>query len=258
MEGLLSELQLSSHTYVGTHQYWRKKPDTCFPWIRPKLPSTVYNTTTINLPGDIQKIAEAVRNAVKDFLREEFARILDEKTAPLHAATDQFRSDNKDLRRQLDELEQYGRRPLIRLSGIRETTGQDTSALILQVTKTAGIALDQQDIVTSHRVGKPANRRQSPRQIIAGLKSVDTKFHILRNSKKFQENDQTKGISVNEDLTKVRDRLLFHCRQLCCQRRIKKVWTSYGKITVKDHDDRNHHVRDEANLVKFGNVMQAD
>lgn len=78
----------------------------------------------------------------------------------------------------------------------------------------AHLALDWQ-------VGKPANTRQGPRQIIAQLKSVDTKFHILRNSKKFQENDYNKGISINEDLT--RDCLLFYCRQLCHQRRLKMV-----------------------------------
>lgn len=113
-------------------------------------------------PGDIQKIAEAVRDAMKDSLREEFARIVDEKIAPLHATIDQLRTDNKDLRSQLDELEQYGRRPLIRFSGIRETTVEDTSAVILQMTKTVEIALDPQDIVNSHRVVKPANRRQGP------------------------------------------------------------------------------------------------
>lgn len=34
------------------------------------------------------------------------------KYAPLHAVINKLRTDNKDLRRQLDELEQYGRRPL--------------------------------------------------------------------------------------------------------------------------------------------------
>lgn len=79
---------------------------------------------------------------MKDSLRGEFARIVDEKIGPLHAAIDQLRFDNTDLKRQLDELEQYGRSSLIRFFGIRETTGEDTSALILQVTNTAGIALD--------------------------------------------------------------------------------------------------------------------
>lgn len=60
---------------------------------------------------------------MKDSLREEFARIVDEKIGPLHAAIDQLRFDNTDLKRQLDELEQYGRSSLIRFFGIRETTG---------------------------------------------------------------------------------------------------------------------------------------
>ena len=40
---------------------------------------------------------------------------------------------------QLDELEQYGRRPLVRISGIRETNGEDPKAKILEVTTKAGM-----------------------------------------------------------------------------------------------------------------------
>ena len=172
---------------------------------------------------DIRKIAEAVRDAVKDSLREEFSKIIDEKIAPLHARIDKLQTDNDDLRQQLDELEQYGRRPLIRFSGIRETQGEDTKTKILEATSTAGINLQPDDIINSHRLGNPNSKRKGPRQIIARLKSVDTKFHILRNARKFKQHDETKHISANEDLTKRRDRLLYLCRQLCRQRRLRNA-----------------------------------
>lgn len=87
------------------------------------------------------------------------------------------------------------------LSCTMETTGDDTRPLILQVTNSARVALDLQDIVNSHIDGKPTHRQQCHCQIITRFKSVDTKFYILLNSKKFEENDQIKGTSVNEDLT---------------------------------------------------------
>lgn len=208
-------------------------------------------------PEDIKKIAEAVRDAIKDSLREEFSKIVDEKVTPLKAQIHKLQTDNDDLRRQLDDLEQYGRRPLIRFSGIQETPGEDTRAKILEATSKAGINLQSDDIVNSHRVGNPSSsRRKGPRQIIARLKSVDTKFHILRNARKFQQHSQTKHISANEDLTKLRDRLLFLCRQLCRQRQLKNARTSNGKITVKDQQDNYHVIRDERDLVKFGHTVQ--
>lgn len=82
-----------------------------------------------------------------------------------------------------------------------------------------------------------SNERKGLRQIIARLKSVDAKFHILQKAKKFQQHEKNK---VNEDLTKLRDRLLFHCRQLCRQHRLNNARTSNGKITVKDRQESSH------------------
>lgn len=99
------------------------------------------------------------------------------------------------------------------------------------------------------------SKRKGPRQIIARLKSVDTKFHILRNARKFQQHDESKHISANEDLTKRRARLLYLCRQLCRQRYLRNAWTSNGKILVKDHQDKRHVIQDERDLVKFGHSL---
>jgi hypothetical protein len=108
-------------------------------------------------------------------------------------------------------------------------------------------------IINSHRGGKQKKR---PRQIIARLKSVDTKFFILRNSAKFRKHEHTKRIAVNEDLTKYRDRLLFLCRQLCHEQKLKNARSTNGKITVKDRQDRVHHIRDERDLTKFGHEIK--
>ena len=82
---------------------------------------------------------------------------------------------------QIDELEQYGRRPLVRISGIRETNVEDPKAKILEVTTKAGTVLCPDGFITSHRVGKPHSK---PRQIIVRLNSVDNKFSFLRYGKK--------------------------------------------------------------------------
>lgn len=203
---------------------------------------------------DIKRIAEAVREAIKDSLRDEISNMIEEKTEPLRNEIEQLQRDNMNLRRDLDELEQYGRRPLIRLSGIPESSSEDTKAKILDATSKAKIKLSPDEIVNSHRVGHPKRQRAGPRQIIARLNSVDTKFRILRSSKLFQNNVQTKGISVSEDLTKYRDKLLYLCRQLCRNGELKKAWSSNGKISVRDNSDRVHNIRAESDLVPFGHV----
>ena len=168
-----------------------------------------------------------------------------------------MQTDNDDLRQQPGKLEQYGRRLLIRFLGIRETQGEDTKTKILEATSTAGINLQSDNIINSHRVVNPNSKRKGPCQIIARLKSVETKFHILRNARKFQQHDETKHIhvSANEDLTKRRDQLLYLCRQLCRHRRLRNAWTSNGKILVKDQQDKRHVIQDERDLVKFGHSL---
>lgn len=179
--------------------------------------------------------------------------MISQKVEPLCAQVDELRAENKELRMQLDELEQYGRRPLVRFSGIPETTGEDTGAKILEVTTCAGIDLTAEDIITSHRVGKP--RSSGHRQIIARLKTVDTKFKLLRNSKKLFSHKETKNIRINEDLTKFRDKLLYLCRQLGRRGQLHKVWSTNGKIMVKDSHDKVIHIREELDLVKFGHEI---
>lgn len=123
-----------------------------------------------------------------------------EKVKPLCTQVDKLRDENRQLKMQLDDLEQYGRRPLIRISGIPNLrSAEDTKAKIIDVTTKAGIELSPDDIINSHRVGKP---RSGPRQIIARLKSVDTKFGILKDLKKLRLHNDTKNIRINEDLTK--------------------------------------------------------
>ena len=131
---------------------------------------------------DLRKIAEAVRDAVKDSLREEFSKIIDEKIAPLHARIDKLQpamttSDNNWTNwSNMEGARSYVFRAFERRKGKTQ-----------EATSTAGINLQPDDIINSHRVGNPNSKRKGPRQIIARLKSVGTKFHILCNARKFKQ-----------------------------------------------------------------------
>ncbi|XP_062598945.1 uncharacterized protein LOC134260402 [Saccostrea cucullata] len=132
---------------------------------------------------------------------------------------------------------------------------ENTSDKIMGAVTAAGIPFQREDIIVSHRVGKRDANRTRPRQIIARLRSVDLKFHLVKNSRKFAEIEKTAGITINEDLTKYRDKIMFLGRQLCRNRRIKSVSSSNGKIKIYDRDNESHFIREEADLVPFGHVM---
>lgn len=143
---------------------------------------------------------------------------------------------------------------LVRVAGIPESADENTSDKILEAVSAVAIPLQREDIIVSHRVGKPDRNRTRPRQIIPRLKSVDLKFHLFKNSKKFKNNPT----AINEDLTKYRDSLLFLGRQLCRNHNLKSMSSSNGEIKVYDLNNRAHYIREEADLIQFGHVINSD
>ncbi|XP_033749220.1 uncharacterized protein LOC117333912 [Pecten maximus] len=175
--------------------------------------------------------------------------------APLVEKVARLEAENDELRHQLDDLEQYGRRTLVLFSGFPEQTGEDTSAIILKAAEDCGVDLPPQALERSHRVGKPDQNRGKPRQIIARLNSVDAKFALLKSSRGFRSKDTFKGISVNEDLTRYRGRLACLARNLLKADLILQTWTTNGKIMIKDKSSKIIQIRRESELEPFGHQM---
>lgn len=84
--------------------------------------------------------------------------MIEAQTESLRNQLAQLQTENMNLCRDLDELDKYGR-PLIRLSGIPETSSEDTQAKILEATSKAKFKLSLDDIVISHRVGNAKRQR---------------------------------------------------------------------------------------------------
>jgi hypothetical protein len=222
----------------------------------PSLPAPIYPPQQIVISEeDILRIAAAVKQTLRDDITQLVAIEVAKAVEPLQEKIQHLESQNTKLFHQLDELEQYGRRPLVRVTGIPENLGEDTTSIILNVAKKAGVTLQSDEVVNSHRVGNPKNSKSGPRQIIARLKSVDVKFRLVKSHKQLKKHPETKGISFNEDLTKYRDKLLFLSRTLCRNNMLKQAWSSNGKIRVRDKSDRVHIIRHESDLVSFGHVI---
>ena len=82
--------------------------------------------------SDIQKIAEAVKASIMSDITE----LIKIHTQPLEDQINKLKSENIKLREDVDAVEQYGRRSLIRISGIPEPEGEtDTTQAVLKLVK---------------------------------------------------------------------------------------------------------------------------
>ncbi|CAC5373983.1 unnamed protein product [Mytilus coruscus] len=157
----------------------------------------------------------------------------------------QYQQENQSLRDDIDALEQYGRRDLLRINGIPDggssETSEQTTELVKELLKSIDKSIDTNDVVRSHRIGQPrtgsdnANGARNsvpprPRQVIVKLKDHFAKKRILKCKKAMRENRDLRYIRVNEDLTKIRNTIAFKARQLRIEHHIRDTWTVNGKI----------------------------
>ena len=149
------------------------------------------------------------------------------------------------LQKTCNDLEQYSRRNCVRVFGIPEQKGEDTSASVCKLAKEKlGIDLQKSQIDRSHRVreasseeasersegqghsnraGKPSERK--PRQIIVKFVSYQTKKAVISARRKLKST----GISIFEDLTKSNRELLTVTRK---HKKVISAWTSDGRVVA--------------------------
>ena len=136
----------------------------------------------------------------------------------------------------LDEQEQYSRRTSLRvINNWKEDKSEDTDDKILDlVNNNLELNIKKEDIDRSHRVG-PRKKNGSPRPIIVKFVSHRTKSQVYKCRGKLRlGGEPTKGIYVNEDLTKKRLKMFKAALSLKKDNSIQDCWTTDGKIFVRD------------------------
>lgn len=125
-----------------------------------------------------------------------------------------------------NENEQYSRRHNVRISGFEEEKDEDCVKKIVKfVNEKLNVAIIEEHIDRAHRVGKSSEDK--PRAIIVRFKAHKDKIAILKKRKDlFQSN-----FYVNEDLTRINQKLLYTARKEC--KNVASAWTIDGKIFVK-------------------------
>jgi hypothetical protein len=148
----------------------------------------------------------------------------------------------------LDELEQYGRRENVRISGIKEEEGENLKQKIVDLARAMDIVMETRDINVTHRLGKPGISGTT-RNIICRFVSRDTKFRFLTEKKKLKLLDTHKQVYINEDLTPLRQKLFFKLRR---SGKFESCYTRDGSIRCKSKDGNMCQVSSPDDLFKAG------
>ena len=173
---------------------------------------------------DIDKIA----TAVKQKITVDIESIITAKTEPLIFRILKLERENNELMANLDSLEQYGRRSLIRVAGISEGgSDEDTNTIVQKIISDIGKLGDSR-----------GHNHARPRQIIVRLTNPIVKRRILKCRKNLKSYSKYKHVYINEDLTRTRNKIHSHARQLLTRKTIAQLWTTNGKILMKDKDNR--------------------
>lgn len=123
----------------------------------------------------------------------------------------------------VDELEQYGRRTSVRISGLGPfKVGTDFKAVVADVAEAMACVFDPSEIDRAHPVGKDGH------QLIVKFTTYTARAKFFESRRKLK--DKRSNVFINEDLTGRRHRML---QRLLASRKDKKIdntWTKDGRI----------------------------
>nr|KAG5713451.1 hypothetical protein BaRGS_024999 [Batillaria attramentaria] len=129
-----------------------------------------------------------------------------------------------------DSLEQYGRREIVRIVGMKEEEGEDVEGKVLKIFKDAGAEVDSSDISVVHRTGPKSStaRGRGPRPILVKFVSRRKKREVMMKKKELTEGKTGyKDVYLNDDLTSLRAKLFSYVKR---SKMFGSVWTVDGKI----------------------------
>src|SRR3989442_6003242 len=187
----------------------------------------------------------------------------------LNDKINQINTKLETLTAAIDDKDQYSRNTNLILHGVPSLAtpdGHENQLMqhVIQVLNTnLGTTIQESDISTAHRLGKPtsivasANTSASvgsitsqlsrPSPIIVQFNSKNVRNETLRQRKRLKG----KGISINEQLTTRRASLLKRSSELVAAKRLDSAWSHDWRIIVKTLNHRTIVVHSEIDLANF-------
>ena len=148
----------------------------------------------------------------------------------VNATIERNDAEIRDVEERCDDLEQYSRRNTIRIRGVAEALNENTDSVVKELaTRKLSVEISDSDAVRSHRVGRRAEDRSTPRDIIVRFTTHNTNTSVMRSARKLKGTH----VFINEDLTKTLATIAWEARTLKRERKISDTWTRDGVIFVK-------------------------
>ena len=162
---------------------------------------------------------------------EEIKTIINKKDDEIKKVRTEIKTEVDKRTETVNELEQYGRRNNIRISGLRNdkpyTTSQETAWQVVSfLNEKMGLDLSVQQIDIAHRLG-PFSRERN-RNVIVKFISRQVKYNILAHCNALRNT----GVYINEDLTRLNQKVLSSMR-LKDTVNVEKSWSFEGKLFLK-------------------------
>ena len=214
----------------------------------PMIPMTLMNKmqcSGIFTPGppmqntltedDILKVSLKVKSLTITEINELINLKVEEATSYLRKDIDFLRSENAQLKDDLnklekkcttdiDALEQYSRRSCLRLGGIPEIENEGMDKIVFDLANKLKVNVNKHDIDRSHLVGRPREHQMGstdppkPREIIVKFSNTKARLELLKAISTLRKSKDK--VYINEDKTSLRSELAFKC---CALHRADKL-----------------------------------
>lgn len=199
--------------------------------------------------GEIVGMVDSVVKGVLGGLSERISSLEKENT-DLKQQNASLSSRIMSLEKAVDQGEQYSRRNCLRITGVPEEATENTDEIVLKIASDLGTDVQLSDIDRSHRLGRANLARTRPRDIIVKFATFRTRQKLYKVRSSLKDKGYNR-VFLNEDLTKVRSKVLFDCRSIVKARGAKSTWTSDGTILIRDLNDVVHRVTTAAELASI-------
>ena len=200
----------------------------------------------------VQKLMRADINQLVKYEVQQATNHLTKKVVTLQKSNDDLSTQVRDLNGKVDDLEQYGRRMCIRISGVPEMQDENVNDLVMKIRDEIHANVTRHDIDRAHRVGRKddsgktdgrddditdgqetaAKTVSRSRDIIVKFTNSTARLEFLKGRKSLRE--MKANIFINEDLTASRMKLAFQCRDLKRDKNssVSKTWVFGGNVFV--------------------------
>ena len=194
-----------------------------------------------------QDFKDIIAKAVKEDVGQAMESILNDLKAEIAVLEGKVKTLEDTIEKvaaKANENEQFSRRQNVRVMGFVEEEEENCAEKFVNLCREKiGLDVNDEIVDRAHRVGK--KEEGTNRATIVRLKTHKGKLSILRNRK----NLKGSGFYINEDLTKINQKLSYTARVTCTN--VDTTWTVDGKIFVKRKSDgRRFQVANQYDFTK--------